>query len=212
MNLIDLTHIIANGIQIYPGDPTPSIQEFLTLDKDYCHVNSISMGSHTGTHIDAAYHFFSEGKKINDYPLNRFQGSGVLVDATGASPEAPIPGSILDESVASIEPGDFVIFKTGWSQYFGKELYLRHPYISPELAQRMVDHQVSLMGLDALSVDSISKASFEAHNILLGNDVLIVENLRNLESVTRKRGTYSFFPLRLDQSDGSPVRAVFWEE
>ncbi|OIQ48731.1 Kynurenine formamidase [Pseudodesulfovibrio hydrargyri] len=209
MNLIELTHVVVDDIQIYPGDPKPAIKPFLTHDKDYCHVNTVNLGSHTGTHIDAAFHFFPDGRKINDYPLDRFVRPGVLVDATGAGPEAPIPASILDRSAPAIEPGDFVIFRTGWSRYFGQDMYLRHPSISPELSQRMVDLGVSLVGLDALSVDPSAKGTFEAHMILLGNDVLIVENLRNLESVTRQRGIYSFLPLRLDASDGSPIRAVF---
>ncbi len=59
MEIIDLTHTIHNEIQIYPGDPVPSISRGLTHEKDHCHVDILTLGSHTGTHIDAPYHFLN---------------------------------------------------------------------------------------------------------------------------------------------------------
>ena len=63
MKIIDLSHTIHDDIQIYPGDPPPSIRRGLTHEKDYCHVDLLTLGSHTGTHIDAPYHFMKNGKK-----------------------------------------------------------------------------------------------------------------------------------------------------
>ena len=68
MQIIDLTHTIHDDMQIYPGDPLPSIRRGLTHEKDYCHVDLLTLGSHTGTHIDAPYHFLKDGQKIDEIP------------------------------------------------------------------------------------------------------------------------------------------------
>jgi kynurenine formamidase len=90
MEVIDLTQTIHDDIPIYPGDPTPSINRFLTHEKDYCHVDILKLGSHTGTHIDAPYHFLKKGMKIDQIPVHRFLGHGVLVDVSGKSERALI--------------------------------------------------------------------------------------------------------------------------
>ena len=72
MEVIDLAHRIHNKIQIYPGDPIPSIDRFLIHEKDYCHVDTLTLGSHTGTHIDAPFHFLQYGQKIDEIPVKGF--------------------------------------------------------------------------------------------------------------------------------------------
>ena len=80
MKIVDLTQTIHDDIPIYPGDPAPSINRFLTHEKDFCHVDMLKMGSYTGTDIDASYHFLKVGMKIDQIPVDRFLGNGVLLD------------------------------------------------------------------------------------------------------------------------------------
>jgi len=226
MQVIDLSHTIHDQIQVYPGDPQPSIKRGLTHEKDYCHVDVLTLGSHTGTHIDAPFHFLKDGKKIDELPAQRFVGDGVLIDVSGKSDRALIePGDVTpyDHQIAE---GDFVIFKTGRDKYFGTAKYYLHPYLSPAGAQLLLKMGVSLIGIDAMNIDPTyynSKDSnpsapelpdeqeygYPVHDILLGNDILIVENLCNLDKIKQVKGVYSFLPLKLKDSDGSPIRAVF---
>jgi kynurenine formamidase len=98
---------------------------------------------------------------------------------------------------------------TGWSEYFGTEKYERHPYLSKEGAEFLVSKGVSIVGLDALNIDSTISEVWDAHGILLSNEVLIVENLNNLSSIDpSKNYCFSFLPLKLDDTDGSPIRAA----
>jgi len=125
-----------------------------------------------------------------------------------------------------IAQGDFVIFRTGRDKYFGTPKYYLHPYLSAEGARILVRMGVSLVGVDALNVDPTYNGSMDSdpsakdlpdegeygypvHDILLGNDILIVENLCNLDNIKQVKGVYSFLPLKLKDSDGSPIRAVF---
>ncbi len=226
MQIIDLSHTIHDEIQIYPGDPEPSIRRGLTHEKDYCHVDILTLGSHTGTHIDAPFHFLKEGEKIDELPVQRFVGDGVLVDVTGKSDRELIEPDDVEPYENEIAAGDFVILKTGRDKYFGTSKYYFHPYLSPEGARLLLKMGVSLVGIDAMNVDPTyhgsrdsdpsaaalpdeEKYGYPVHDILLGNDILIVENLCNLEKIKPVKGVYSFLPLKLKDSDGSPIRAVF---
>ena len=226
MKIIDLSHTIHDEIQIYPGDPVPSIRRGLTHDKDYCHVDVLTLGSHTGTHIDAPFHFLKKGKKIDEFPVQRFVCDGVLIDVSAKSDRDRIEPRDIEPYSDKIAGGNFVIFKTGRDKCFGTPQYYLHPYLSAEGARLLLAMGVSLVGIDALNVDPTyhaGKASdpaakdlpdeetygYPVHDILLGNDILIVENLCNLDRIKPVRGVYSFLPLKLKDSDGSPIRAVF---
>jgi arylformamidase len=226
MKIIDLSHTIHDEIQIFPGDPVPSIKRGLTHEKDYCHVDILTLGSHTGTHIDAPFHFLKKGKKIDELPVQRFVGHGVLIDASAKSDRDVIEPGDIEPYENEIAEGDFVIFRTGRDKYFGTSRYYLHPYLSLEGARLLVKMNISLVGIDALNIDptyygtmdSDSAAKnlpdeedygYPVHDILLGNEILIVENLCSLDKVKQVKGVYSFLPLKLKDSDGSPIRAVY---
>jgi kynurenine formamidase len=226
MRVIDLSHTIHDGIQIFPGDPVPSIKRGLTHENDYCHVDVLTLGSHTGTHIDAPFHFLNKGKKINEFPVQRFVGDGVLIDVSAKSDRGVIEPADVESYEDEIAEGDFVIFKTGRDKYFGTARYYLHPYLSAEGARLLVKMGVALVGIDALNIDPTyygrpdtdqsakelpdeERYGYPVHDILLDNDILIVENLCNLDQIKQPKGVYSFLPLKLKDSDGSPIRAVF---
>jgi kynurenine formamidase len=189
-------------------------------------VDVLTLGSHTGTHIDAPYHFIKDGKKIDELPVQRFVGDGVLVDVSAKSDRELIEPGDVEPYENEIAEGDFVILKTGRDKYFGTSKYYFHPYLSPEGARLLLKMGVSLVGIDAMNVDPTYHDSrdsdpsaialpdeetygYPVHDILLGNDILIVENLCNLDKIKPVKGVYSFLPLKLKDSDGSPIRAVF---
>ncbi|CAB1060069.1 Metal-dependent hydrolase [Olavius sp. associated proteobacterium Delta 1] len=226
MEVIDLSHTIHDKIQIYPGDPLPSIKRGLTHEKDYCHVDVLTLGSHTGTHIDAPFHFLEGGKKIDEIPVRKFVGNGVLVDVSGKSDRELIEPDDVEPYRTKINTGDFVIFKTGRDKFFGTSKYYLHPYMSAECARLLLNMGVILVGIDAMNIDPTyqkvtdleapvkdlpdeNEYGYPVHDILLGNDILIVENLSNLDEISQIKGIYSFLPLKLKGSDGSPIRAVF---
>jgi arylformamidase len=227
MEVIDLTHTIHDEIQVYPGDPIPSISRGLTHEKDYCHVDLLKLGSHTGTHIDAPYHFLKDGQRIDEIAVQRFIGNGILIDVSVKSERELIDSADLEFYVSEIKKGDFVILRTGWDRYFGTSRYLQHPFLSADAAGLLLKLGVALVGIDALNIDPSCQTvmdpeplkgdsqahtdyDYPVHDILLGNDILIVENLCNLDKIKQRKGLYSFLPLKLKDSDGSPIRAVFY--
>lgn len=195
--IIDLSHLITTDLPVYPGDPKPRINLANSIDNDGFTDHYFTLGTHTGTHIDAPAHMVSGGKNLNDYPTSRFIGRGVLVDATTTF-------SLQIIKKLDIHSGDIVVFKTGLSQQFGRSDYYTEPRPIPEdVARYLVSREISMVGVDTGTVDP---PPFTVHKILLGGDVLIIENLTNLEQLPRDF-TIIALPLNLGL-DGSPCRVI----
>lgn len=210
MPIYDLTHSLSTGMPIFPGDPAV-VLEPVTAAAPW-RVSRLALGSHSGTHIDAPLHFFAEGRSITDYPLERFVRPAVVLRLVGLNEDQPIEASALDPIAPSIRPGIALLIATGWDRYWGTDRYFRHPYLSPRAVQRLVEWRVSIVGVDALNVDSTPQGTTHAHATLLGVDILIIENLRGLSTFETGR-VYGLgvFPLPLEGADGAPARVLAWE-
>lgn len=209
--IFDLSQPVENQMTYFPGDPKPSIQPAADVAAPW-QVSQLHLGSHTGTHIDAASHYYAERSSIDRYPLERFLLPGGVAEAIGLSPDQAISAEAIRPALAQLPRGGTLLIRTGWDQFWKTEEYYRHPYISAEAAKDIVKAGVSLVGIDALNVDSTEQGSSLIHEILLGNDVLIVENLAHLDQLeTGRIYRFSFLPILLPGLDGSPIRAVAWE-
>lgn len=201
---------IATGMPGYPGDPEVELRPAATVAADGCNVLGLSMGSHTGTHVDAPYHVDDRLPTLDELPLDRFAGPAVVVDARDAQPRA----ALGPERFAPVaRPGAIVLVATGWSAHWGTETYLAHPYLDPAAARLLAEAGVGTVGIDALSVDPTPAEHFPAHLALCGAGVVIAENLTNLSALLDAQAAgeaieVSLLPLRLTRGDGSPVRAV----
>jgi len=208
----DLSQPVQNNMSYYPGDPKPEIVPAVGVELPW-RVSSLHVGTHTGTHIDAASHFVEGGRTIDQYPVRRFILPGICLPVKGPSPDETIERHHLVEYLQGIPKGGAVVIHTGWDRYWGQELYLRHPFLAPSAAQALAEAGVSLVGIDALNVDSTSQGTTHAHERFLGSDILIVENLRGLEQLPAGEVLWcSFLPLSLPGLDGSPVRAIAWKQ
>ena len=211
MKIIDLSHDIKNGMMIYPGDPEIAITEGLTHERDYCHVDQLHLNSHVGTHIDAPFHFLSDGKPISAFSVDFFVRPGVAIDLRHKKAGETITAE--DLRCYHLEQGCAAVLVTGWYRFFGSEEYLKHPYLSKDAAEFLVEQGVSIVAVDFLNVDQTHGDAWDAHQVLLGRETLIVENLNNtLVLDFDKSYLFSFLPLKILGTDGSPIRAVAIEE
>jgi arylformamidase len=202
---IDVSVPIKSGMVHWPDNPPVTVGKMLDMScGDVCNVSTLSMGSHTGTHMDAPLHFVGGGKSLDLMPLEATIGPARLIEIKDKI-------SIKPAALKShrIRPGDRVLFKTrnssrSWkSDRFDEDFV----FISKEAAQYLVDCRVQTVGVDYLSVGGFRQDGVETHRILLGAGVWIVEGL-NLSKV--KPGRYQFIclPLRVVGSDGAPARAI----
>jgi arylformamidase len=209
-SVFDLTQPLTSLIPRFPGDPEVRIEALPGMAP--WRVSALAMGTHSGTHIDAPRHRIAGGAGVGEYGPERLVGRGLVVEAAGFGENEAIPASVLDPLRGQVWPGWFAVVRTGWDRFWGDARYFRHPYLSAALAGALVALDAGLVAIDALSVDSTVDASSEAHLSLLGADVLIAENLRNLSMLAADRPfAFAALPLALDGADGSPARVVAWE-
>ena len=214
---VDLSHSLDETVQVYPGDPVFSCCPSLTIANDGFNVLKISIGSHSGTHVDAPFHFVEKGSTIDTIPLSAFVGNAVVVPVTDKSPKEQIewadiaPHEDAIRRKASLPDGVFVLLHTGWSKFWKSDQYYHHPFLSREAAEKLLTLGVKLIGVDTLSPDETrldgSAPDFGVHAVFLGGEKIIAENLTNLEQIQDGDWLVNMVPLKLSGSDGSPVRA-----
>ena len=210
MHLVDLTHPITANMPVFPGTKPPVLVSEGTLEQSGFREKRISICSHTGTHIDAPAHLLDQGPTLDMLPLGRFCGQALVVDVSQG--HEPVVGmDRLQPYQERIFQVDFLLLHTGWSRYWGRQEYFSNfPVLTREAAQWLTETGLKGIGLDAISADRMDSLDFEVHTILLGHEVIIIENLTNLNRLPASPFFLSCFPLSLEQADGSPVRAVAW--
>ncbi len=216
LRIVDLSHPIENGMQVYPGDPVPSITPAATLDRDGVNVLHVRMGSQTGTHVDAPYHFLPDGARVDALELPAFLAPATVVDLRGLAPRSAIGWERVAPHVERMPGGSILVLHTGWSRHWCSPAYLDHPYLDEDAAGRIVAAGVRTVAVDPQSVDETpppggDPGGFPAHHVLLGAGGVIVENLTNLQAVDFPDPLLSVLPIRLRDADGAPVRAVALE-
>ncbi|KAG2362457.1 putative cyclase [Suillus spraguei] len=239
-SLIDLSHLLTPQSTIYPGDPPFTMHSVCNIPADGYTVHAVSLGTHTGTHVDAPFHFFAHGQKLHELPLERFVGRALVIDVRHlARVRRCIQWGDVRESldqtcgtIFSLGPRsegkiDIVLFWTGWDEFWSEQKYFDHPYFGRDVAEKLVEIGVRFVGVDTLSPDETvlvhdggkeKEDAFVMHEVLLGRGCLICENLTNLgelvggDSEEGEQVRVSLVPLSLHGADGAPVRAYGWRE
>lgn len=212
--IVDLSVPVGPGTQVYPGDPTASLTVHSTIAEHGFNLLHVEMGSQTGTHVDAPYHFEEDAPRIDEMPLERFAGPAVIADVrSAAGAREPIRWPALAPYAEALGPGTLLLLRTDWSRHFGTDRYFDHPYLDADACRRVLDLGVLTIGIDAINPDETPDsthpgAGYPVHHLVASAGGVIVENLRNLESVDFPEPLVSVMPIALVRADGAPVRAV----
>lgn len=208
--LIDLSHPLQHGQLGFPGDPELSVVIHDTIASIGYNVTRIGMSTHQGTHLDAPFHFFDDGKTVDEIPLERFYGPASLVDlAPGSSldPKTPITIDMLRRHEEKFRPGAKIIYRTGWDRtYNTPEFFTDYPTLTVDAARWIAERRIGLLGMDT---GTPSTDWQECHWVLLGKgvEIVLVEGLTRLDQLPEEF-TFIGFPLNVKGRDGSPIRAV----
>jgi kynurenine formamidase len=201
--MVDLSQTVVAGTPVFPGDGPVRVT---ILDQSGMHLSRIEFSVHTGTHMDAPFHFFHAGETIDRVPLARCVGSARLIDLREIGVGCEIRRAHLEGQMPPPFDAHAAVLHTGWSKQWGAPNYFSdHPCLAADAATFLVDCGVQLVGVDMPSVD---RAPYPAHRILLGAGLPIVENLTNLDALGAGLFQLIVLPLKLGGCDGSPVRAV----
>ncbi len=191
---------------VFPGTKPPVIIDGCTIEKNGFAEKTITMFTHTGTHMDAPAHVLEGKKTLDKFPVSHFFGQAYLLDCSTKRRQI----SLEDVQIISpfIDQIDYLIIYTGWTKYWGSSLYFEDfPVLSEEAAQFLADSNLKGVGLDAISVDPVDATLLPIHRILFEKEMVIIENLKINEQLPQTF-TFSCLPLKIDNTDGSPVRAV----
>jgi kynurenine formamidase len=214
--IVDLSVVVDGRTPVFPGDPAPALTPATRIETEGFNVLSLSLGSHTGTHVDAPYHFVADGARLEQLDLGLFAGPAVVADATGHGPRQPVAWRDLEPVAERLSPGAILVVRTGWSERFlGTDRYYDHPFLDPEACSRALERGVRTIAIDALNPDPTAPGGdgpFPVHELVLGAGGVIAENLTNLSSIAAEEPLVCLFPIRLGQdADGAPCRAVALE-
>lgn len=213
----DLSHAIADGMPVYPGDPPVAIDRLATIEADGYRQTALGIDTHTGTHIDAPAHMIADGRRLDEFPVETFRFAARRVDCTGLDPRTEIG---VDELTTGIDGDlsaavDLLVVQTGWDDQWKTERYFAHPFLSTEAADWLIDRGLHV-GIDTPNVDATpttsaaddEPAGYPVHRRMLGDGRLLVENLRGLTRLPDRFELHGY-PLSIqDAGDGAPVRAV----
>ena len=211
MKVIDLTLTISEQIPTFPGSPQPNFINWETLEKDGYNLELLFLSSHTGTHIDAPYHFLKDGQKIHQIVTRRLVTEAILIKIRKGANQSITKDDIqkFERKYGKIDDGSTVIFHTGWQKNLKKESYfLRNPGLAVSAAKYLASKKINLVGIDSPSIDLGKDSKFSIHHILAKSGILIVENLANLEKINSEMFHLIVAPLKLKNATGSPVRAM----
>ena len=203
--IYDISVPIRTGGLVYPGNPEIdiSLQQAITKGAG-ANVSTLLFGSHTGTHADAARHFFDDGQPVDQIPLSRLIGPALLIG--------------FDDSVRAIGADHLrahdltgqtrVLLRTRNSSLLASTEFVRdYTYLAPDGAEYLVEQGIELVGVDYLSIEQFRSGHHRTHRTLLERAVVIVEGL---DLSVPAPGQYQFIclPLRIEGCDGAPARAV----
>jgi len=211
MSTLDLTLTISKNLPMFPGSPKPQFISWSTINKDGYNLELLFLSSHSGTHMDAPYHFIKNGKKIHEIPVSRLTSNAILIKLRKKANQAISKNDItkFEKKYGIIQKNATIVFVTGWQKNLqSKHYFEKNPGLSVSAAKYLVSKKINLVGIDSPSIDLGNNTKFSVHQILSKNDILIVENLTNLEKIPKNHFKLVVLPLKLKDATGSPVRAI----
>jgi kynurenine formamidase len=211
--IIDLSHVIEDGMVTYVGLPGPHICDFWTRegsaanydDGSSFQIGRIDMVANTGTYLDSPFHRYADGKDLAELPL------GSLAELPGIVVRRPHRQGIATDA-ADFEGldvrGKAVLVDTGWDEHWRTDAYAAgHPFLTAAAAEWLVAQGAALVGIDSYNIDDTRVRARPVHTRLLGAEIPICEHLRGLGQLPDKGFRFSAVPPKIAGMGTFPVRA-----
>ncbi len=211
--IVDLSHVIEDGMTTYKGLPGPHICDFWTRESSAANyddgatfqIGRIDMVANTGTYLDSPFHRYADGADLSELKLPSL---------------ADVPGIIIRrpwEKKLALEPGDLegrdvegkaVLVHTGWDRHWRTDGYFgEHPFLTSQAADWLADHGALIVGIDSCNIDNMHARARPVHTRLLGAGIPICEHMTNLGSLPDDGFRFSAVPPKVKGMGTFPVRA-----
>ena len=196
MKIYDISQEVF-GCKVFPGDPSPVKERKMSIsDGEICNLTEFKMCAHNGTHVDAPFHFYDDGKTIDQVELERFVGYAYVAEHEGIVKEEDALRIIGRAKQSDARAADRILIKGDST-------------LSAEAAKIFAKQGIKLYGNESQTVGP-EEAPKEVHLIMLGAQVVLLEGIR-LADVDEGVYILNAAPLNLGGCDGSPCRAILME-
>jgi kynurenine formamidase len=214
--IVDLSHVIVPGkagrkfaLEMIGAETVnPTV---VRLEGQWYIMHTISMVSHLATHIEAPYHIFKSGADLAGLPLEQLIGEAVLLDLRACPRNGAVGLPQIEAAAAAaggIRRGDIVFCNLGGARFYGTETYRETPSFSPEAIAWLVGQQMKLLGVDATGVEVPGSEEHINHHALFAAGIPLIENLANLDRLTRSRFMVYALPIAVEGLEAFPLRVV----
>jgi arylformamidase len=211
--LVDLSHVIEQGMVTYKGLPAPLICDHLSRVQSRAHyaegtefqIDRIEMVGNTGTYLDTPYHRYADGYDLAGLDLERIADSPGIVVRVEGSRERPIDWTAF---AASDVGGKAVLVHTGWDRHWRTDQYFEgHPYLTEDAAAYLRDKGALLVGIDSFNIDNVDGNTRPVHSTLLAAGIPIIEHMTNLGALPIVGFQFTAAPPKISKMGTFPVRA-----
>ena len=211
--LIDLSHVIEDGMTTYTGLPGPHLCDYWTREASAANyddgstfqIGRIEMIANTGTYVDSPFHRFAGGKDLSELPLES------LADMEGLVVRRPFDQAIaidVDAFAGLDVRSKAVLVHTGWDRFWRTDVYFAdHPFLTEDAARELVASGAAFVGIDSYNIDDTRTRARPIHTILLGAEIPIGEHMTGLERLPDDGFRFSAVPPKVKGMGSFPVRA-----
>ena len=205
--IVDLSLPLFAEMPVHPEDARVGFISFTRIAIHGCNMHQLLLGTHSGTHLDAPYHFFEEGKTVDQLSLEKCVGPALVLDFSGMAAERDLTVADLEPYEERIQPGCRLLLRTDWYKAFPDPKWpTDFRGVSAELAEWLAAKDIALIGVET---SAIHPSDYEpVHKAFLSKEVVIVEGLANLDALEEDEVFFIALPLKLRGLDGTPVRAI----
>ena len=210
MRLIELNHIIEDGMVTYKGLPAPVICDYWSREVSRANyaegtefqIGRIDMVANTGTYLDTPFHRYVDGDDLAALPLDRVTAlPGIVVSTTAITIDATVFAGLDVRGAA-------VLVHTGWDRHWRTDTYFaNHPYLTADAAEALRDGGAALVGIDSHNIDDVSGNTRPVHSVLLAAGIPIVEHMTGLDQLPPRGFRFFAAPPRIKGMGTFPVRA-----
>jgi len=211
--LIDLSHVITEGMVTYKGLPGPNICDFLSREQSAANyddgstfqIGRIDMVANTGTYMDVPSHRFADGKDLSEVGIEAFANLPAIVVRQPFEAGLAVDVAAFDGLDVR---GCAVLVATGWDQHWGQDSYFHdHSFLTVEAAESLIAKGAALVGIDSHNIDDTRARTRPVHTALLGAGIVICEHMTNLGSLPDRGFRFTAAPPKVRGMGTFPVRA-----
>lgn len=201
MTIIDLTHPINEKMPVYfSWHPKTAIEKTAHYKEHRCEVTRLSIGTHSGTHIDAPSHVFEGMPTIDQYNASLWYVDAQVLDFTPRTAQQEISAEEIRAKLKNKHVG--VIIKTGWDVHFGKDDYYKtYPPLSTKAAEFLAEMEISVLAAD-------TPYTLDVHYVLLKKGIPLITNIANTSQLKEGMVKLIAAPLLIQGGDGAPARVL----